>query len=270
MSWLQKEVSLYCSQTDNVGRKCTLGNILFSEFHKNWGDLYELKNLDAGATDYKERKNALKSKLMAFTPAALLENRKTVLQATGLMQLDFDNVAEYDIEELKQAIFKLPFVAFAGRSCSGNALYVLVNIADVARLPEAAEHCFKTFESYGIKCDTSKARNFNDMRFVSYDCNMLIRDEPDALHVPVKKPIPVKRSKVPASDDFNAFEYAFKKVEQKYGSFTPGNRHNFLFTLCCTLRGLNIQRQDAEQWIYENLIQQSEIRTNCIKKGFSY
>jgi hypothetical protein len=211
--WLDKRVSLYDCAADNRGRIVTFREVLLSHFaieHEyyyktypddkvtypkgKWisgevNDLNTMMKLRYGSLE-KSEQVTLKQTMQCFTPAALLKSKKQgcieEVERTGLMQLDFDynDTKEYDIEELKQCVFSLPFVAFCGVSCSGKGFYALVAIAEPSRLNEYAEHCFKVLLEHGIKADTTKGRNINDLRFVSYDGNMLIRETPAPLLIP--------------------------------------------------------------------------------------
>ncbi|KIC89996.1 BT4734/BF3469 family protein [Flavihumibacter sp. ZG627] len=192
--WLEKQVSLYRSVTDNTGRAATLRQILLTECANDIGTITAIRKLDRQEPDYKTKQVALKNRVQCFTPAALLKSKAKgsleIISRSGLMQLDFDpyDIWEYDLEELKNCVFSLPFIAFCGKSVSGDGFYALANIAEPERLKEYAEHCFKVLEGYGIKADTSKGRNPQDLRFISYDANMLIRDNPEALKIPPSKP----------------------------------------------------------------------------------
>jgi hypothetical protein len=190
MEWLKKQVSLYFRQWDKIGRPETLRDILFCHCLEGIEAITELRGLDPEDPEYKVKAKPIKSKLQLFAPAALLETREKekvkVLEYSGLMQLDFDyeGIKQYDIEELKQAVFALPFIAFAGLSCSGNGFFALVAIAEPERLAEYAEHCFKVFAKNNIPVDSSKGRNPQDLRYSSYDSNMLFRDNPEPLRIP--------------------------------------------------------------------------------------
>jgi hypothetical protein len=217
VSWLDKEVSLYNCPADNIGRPATLRDILFTQFaakhdwffkhHEscrwisgNYNDLDTIIDLRTREMTPSE-KIMLKQTMQCYTPAALLKTKKKgeieEISRSGLMQLDFDYAAikYYDIEELKHAVFDLPFVAFCGLSCSGNGFFALVSIAEPYKLKEYAEHCFNILEKEGIPADTTKGRNFNDLRFVSYDANMLVREDPAQLKIkrfntPKLQPLP--------------------------------------------------------------------------------
>jgi hypothetical protein len=214
MSWLNRKVSLYNCLADNVGRPATLREILLTQFgvHHDWYFRHYEQNRWISGTyndldtiiDLRTRemtkaeKLMLKQTLQCFTPAGLLATKKKdqiqVLERSGLTQLDFDYEAikDYDIEELKRAVFELlPFVACCSLSCTGKGFFALIEISEPDKLEHYAEHCFEIFEKYSIPPDTTKGRNIQDLRFVSYDKNLLhtLRDE--------TKPLKIKRFNAP-------------------------------------------------------------------------
>jgi hypothetical protein len=187
--WLDQQVSLYDTYSDNTGRPTSYRDILYAESPRDKSIINSLRGLDRTHPDYKVSKVNLKGKLRCYTPAALLKskakNQVTVIARTGVMQLDFDHgdIHEYDVEELKRAVFSLPFIAFCGLSCSGDGFYALGLIAEPEKLNQYAEHCFDVLLEYGIKADTSKGKKVENLRYVSYDANMLIRENPTPLYV---------------------------------------------------------------------------------------
>ena len=108
MSWMNTQVSLYSTHADNTGRPATFRDVLLDDFARDLPALIKLGKLDR--------------------QAALLESKARgqvqKIHRTGIMQLDFDHesISEYDVEELKQCVFSLPFVGFCGLSCSGDGL----------------------------------------------------------------------------------------------------------------------------------------------------
>ncbi len=201
MKWLQKQVSLYTSHTDNTGRPATFRDILLCDFAEDLPVIIELRKLDRNHPQYVPWKRDVKALLQCYTPAGLLASKAkgklTEIERSGMMQLDFDpeDIHEYDIEELKQAVFSLPFVGFCGLSCSGDGFYALVQIAEPDRLSEYAEHCFNVLKAYGIKPDTSKGKKVENLRYLSYDSNMLIREDPEPLHITHFRGIPAPKKK---------------------------------------------------------------------------
>ena len=190
MKWQAKTGSLYSTHGDRAGRVRTFRQILFSDFGDNISDIVALRNLDRNAPDYEAEKRAIKNKLQCFALNELM-NRKDVVKYSGLMQIDFDSkdCEGYDIEELKQAVFSLPFIAFVSLSCSGDGFYAIAAIAEPEKQKEYALHIFDVLEQYGLSCDKSKGRNYNDLRYVSYDANWLERDEVEPLRITQFKPV---------------------------------------------------------------------------------
>lgn len=197
MKWKDKQVTLYTSHRDTGGRRRTLREVLFSDFGYNINDIVSLRNLDRNAPDYEKHKRELKNRLQCFALNELTD-RKDVVSYSGLMQFDFDkkDCAGYDIGELKQAVFSLPFIAFVSLSCSGDGFYALAAIAEPEKQKEYALHIFGVLKQYGLSCDKSKGRNANDLRYVSYDANWLERDEVEPLritHFKADKAVPVRK-----------------------------------------------------------------------------
>lgn len=193
MSWLDNiQASQYKTHdafADPCGMAATYRQILLCPSHELLTLLIELRNLDHSDPAYKTKKLAIKAMLPCYTPAAWLANRRKglveVIKRTGLLQLDFDyaDILEYDIRELMQCVFSLPFVCFCGLSCSGDGFYALVMIAEPDRLAEYAEHLFAILLEYGIKADTSKGKKVENLRYMSYDSKMLIRENPEPLRI---------------------------------------------------------------------------------------
>jgi VirE N-terminal domain. len=194
--WYDQQVSLYDTHNDRTGRPATIREILFCEFARDLDILITLRSL---SPDEKGKKKALKDTLQGYTPAALLATREhgkvTVIKHTGVISIDFDQLDDYDLDEVKQAIGALPFVGYCGLSASGKGLFALVLIAEPERQREYAEHLFEVFKHYGLPPDTSKGRNVNDLRYVSYDSRPMINDNPEPLRVTFK-PKPLKKQTV--------------------------------------------------------------------------
>lgn len=195
-NWLDKTVSLYKTHADNTGTPTTYRDIFNAKFAKDLPAIISLRKLDRTATDYKIQAKPIKSKLQCYTPAALLESKATgnviELHRTGIMQLDFDekDICMYGLEELKACIFDLTFIGYCGLSCSGGGFYALALIAEPERLSEYAEHCFNVLLKFGIKADTSKGKKVENLRYMSYDANMLLRENPTPLKLRLFKAKP--------------------------------------------------------------------------------
>lgn len=246
--WLDRKVSLYKTHSDNTGKPATYRQVLFTEFARDINIIGALRKLDRGDPNYYKKKKKLRNKLQCFTPAALLASKATgkvkEISRNGIMQLDFDykNIHMYDIEELKHSVFKLPFISFCSLSCSGYGFYALALIAEPDKLTEYAEHCFKIFSKYGIVVDESKGENATDLRYVSYDSNMLIRENPEILRIKhfIKKPQPKLNWSFkpnPNFDDNIIAKRTLNKMITKIAAAPIGTRFNTIRRAAYTLGG---------------------------------
>lgn len=280
MSWMDLQVSLYRTHSDNTGRAATYRDILLTDFAKDLPALIALRKLDRSAPDYKLQAKPFKALLQAYTPAALLASKAAgnviELNRTGLMQLDFDydEIKDYDIRELMQCVFQLPFIAFCGLSCSGYGFYALALIAEPQRLAEYATHCFEILKSYGVNADESKGKKTKNLRYLSYDENMLIRENPEKLQIKhfKAKPAPKKEPAIHSQQNKNkiqqstgnVFSDAMQWVLYKGVQFVDGQKHNYIFHLCSYLVSKGVKKSNAESWIDSNLMKLTEIKSNCI------
>jgi hypothetical protein len=158
------------------------------------------------------------------------------------MQLDFDYdaIKDYNIDELKAAVFDLPFIAFVGLSCSGTGFFALVLIAEPYQLNVYAEHCFEILNKYNIPPDTTKGRNINDLRFVSYDSKMLIREDPQPLKIKSFKRKSVQVVKYPTSNYITTSKNGLvKHCLNLIANCQVGERWGTVQKAAFTLGGLN-------------------------------
>jgi len=209
--WLDWTTSLFKCNADNKGRPRTFRQIHLSDFaidHETYHNInprYKKNSKNPAERYYKItghtndiqnivrvrrneiHKDIIKKTLQCYTPSGYYASKKKgseiLINRLPLLQLDFDNPEGYDLDELKACIFALLFVAFVGLSVSGKALYCFILIAEPERLREYADHLFEVFKSYSITVDTSKGRNATDLRYCSYDANLLIREHPVPLKI---------------------------------------------------------------------------------------
>lgn len=247
-NWLEKQVSLYKSHSDNLGRPATYRDILLSDFGIDLPALMGLRKLDRFAPDYKIKAKPFKSSLQCYTPAALLKSKAAgsviELSRSGLMQLDFDyeEIRDYDIEELKQAVFSLPFIAFCGLSCSGFGFYALALISEPERLADYAAHCFEILKGYGINPDESKGKKPENLRYLSYDANMLYRETPEPLrvtHFKAKQGIKKQYATKPMQNNYSGKNGLLESGLMQLANVVTGQRWATVQKVAYTIGGIN-------------------------------
>lgn len=245
---MDKQVSLYKTHSDNIGKPVSFNHIIKASFGINMKEICQLRKLDISDPEYKIKAAPLKARLQAFTPAALLKSKATgkveLIERTGLMQLDFDygEIKGYDLEGLKRAIFHLPFIAFCGLSCSGNGFFALALISEPERLSDYAEHCFEILKDYGVKPDESKGKKIENLRYISYDANMLWRENPEPLkisHFRRKEAVKPVRTYKHSNYKIKSNDGLVKKLLQEIQTLQPGQRWPNIQRIAFTLGGLN-------------------------------
>lgn len=268
-SWLDFTTRLFSCPADNYGRSRTFRQILFSDFaiehewfftvhdpHKRWisessNDLESIIQIRKGVSD--GDKILLKQTLQCYTPSANYKNKskkeseRILIHTNPILQLDFDKLDNLD--KIKKAIFELPFVGYCGLSVSGNGLFALVLISEPDKLTEYAEHCFTVFDHCGLPADTTKGRNYNDLRFVSYDANGLCREYPQPLKIkrfhPVKKPkIEIQQSYGQVSDNV-LIKWAVKQIQNAQ----EGHRFETVRKVSYTMGGYGFGLDEIKQAI---------------------
>ncbi len=192
-----------------------------------------------------------------------------VVHKTGWVALDIDlkdNPHLYDFEAVKRELSKIVYVAFCALSASGNGVWALIKIKDPNRQKEYFQQLEYDFKQRGVLLDSSKGKNPNDARFLTYDPDAVINRDfriydrlPNLSQVMPKAPVSINHS-----DD--VFEFAMNLVKEKYiYTFThPGDMHNSLAQFCSILNWKGVPRTKAEKYIDENILSLSKITTNCI------
>lgn len=106
--------------------------IMLSDKVKNTCE--QIVNLDTNASDYKEKKEALKRtlpKLMAHASQFYQDTRLTENAIwNGLVCLDYDHLSEQEIEALRTTEPPCPGIILAGRSASKKGVFFIVEVPD--------------------------------------------------------------------------------------------------------------------------------------------
>jgi hypothetical protein len=270
MTWWDLQTSLYDCLADNYGRCRTFRDILLNDFAVPHHWFFKHQPTDKWLSDTdndldtmidirtkeisKEEKPMLKNTLQCYPPSALLGCKKKgmvkIIHKNPILQQDFDNLDKYDIDEVKAALYAIPYVCFVGLSVSGKGLFALLLIEEPEKLEAYAEHCFRYFDSYGLPVDTSKGRNYTDLRFVSYDSKMLFRDDPVALKIKrFNAPKVQKRASVPIKIQGNSglITWAIREVQNAQ----VGQRFEIVRKVAYTLGGHGIGLDEIKQAIRE-------------------
>ena len=165
---LQVEVSMYRNVMDNEGEPYPLEAFLLSDEHK---ELVESIRKGSTPEERHELKETYRHKIPAVTVGGIFEKRdsKHLIKPSGLIGIDIDWKDNVDVMPKVLSILKeLPYIAYAGRSLSGDGYFAIIPIENPSHFKEHYFALEQEMKSYGITLDKS-CKDITRLRFVSYD-----------------------------------------------------------------------------------------------------
>jgi hypothetical protein len=216
----------------------------------------------------KEQRDRLKATLPAITPSGLFSYRakKNLIQHSGFIQIDIDpkgNEAIGNYRDLKKEICKISNIAYCGLSVSGKGYWGLIPIEQPDKHYQYFKLIEKWFKDKGLIIDKAP-KSVSALRGYAYDQDGYFNHAAKPFKRFYIEPERSKKELPTIEKGTDVFQFAQKFALNKAGLFQDGNRHNFIFHLCCYLCYRGISRHDAESWIYTNLMPAYEINSNCI------
>ena len=190
-------VSIYKNVADTAGKNVDLFTVLTTD---KW---QHLTNKVRAQTD-KAKRDKLKQQLLpAFTPSGVFkENERTeagLIQHSGYMCIDIDGDDNKYIADWKNVVHqlgKLPEVAFAGLSASGNGVFAIIPIKHPHRHKEHFKAFEESFKKRGLVIDP-KCGNLSRLRFYSYNEHYHINRDAVPYQPLYKEPIEPKKVYTP-------------------------------------------------------------------------
>ena len=104
---------------------------------------------------------------------------ENILEYSNVLAIDIDKKdnPNIDLNEIAKKIFELPYVFMVSKSISGQGIYVLVLLEDGIYTKEYYTYLTKLWtKQYNIKID-EQCKNIGRKRFISYDDNIMIKDD---------------------------------------------------------------------------------------------
>lgn len=255
-------ISVYRNAKDNKGSK--IGLLRWLEGFERYNPLVDKIRLEPD----KNKRDELKKWLPCITASGLFEKRNEpgLIKHSGFIALDFDKC---EPQEAKQLLAKIKNVFYAGLSASGRGVWALIPL----KHPQHHKLHFKAleadFKAMGLIIDPA-CKDVCRLRFYSYDPDPIFNLEA----VPYEKlkalnpAPPLKQYKYTDKTEVQKFEIALKYCERQGLYLVDGQKHTFLTTFArvCKLQGLAMG--EVENFINNNLINLSDIKSNCISYVF--
>ena len=139
-----------------------LSSILFPERVR--AKVEALRALPYGSAEF----NQAKRQMPCYTPSGVFEvrNSEGLICHSGVLCVEWDKVE--DVDALKDLLGGLPFVYYAGLSCSGRGVFALVKIADPTKHRAYFRALANYFGGIGYKVDES-GKDVCRLRVASWD-----------------------------------------------------------------------------------------------------
>ncbi|MBO5043638.1 MAG: PriCT-2 domain-containing protein [Alistipes sp.] len=139
-----------------------LTSILFSERVR--ARVEALRALPYGSEAFSQAKRSMP----CYTPSGVfsVRNSEGLVKHSGVLCIEWDAVA--DCSELKELLGGLPFVYYAGLSCSGRGVFALVKIAEPTKHREYFKALSEYFGGIGYRVDES-GKDVCRLRVASWD-----------------------------------------------------------------------------------------------------
>ena len=209
----------------------------------------------------RERRNLLKSKLPSVLFSGKFKNRndKSIELHSSFVILDFDHIP--NLRELKQEIFKEPFIRAVWISPSGDGVKALARINQPEKHREHYKSLLKYFEKYEVSADE---KNINQARvaYESWDTGILLKEEGVLSYVDVieqkvyqPKPIPITTVETEQDKIYNNLK---KWISNRGELFVEGNRNNFLMKLAAACNRTGIDRDSALGFLASDFLHGTE------------
>lgn len=179
----QCQVSMYGCAMDTKGKTCSLHGILAEIKKGKWkyitDHLRSIKDED-GQKEYK------KKSIPCFTPSGTFQDRKVLIQHTGIIVLDIDTKDNpgllNECSEHRQALIEDEYTHFLFSSCRGDGLAVGVKIDPAKHLKsfQYLERYYK--EKHELKIDQG-CNDVNRLRFISFDPHLYLNENSKTLQI---------------------------------------------------------------------------------------
>ena len=145
-------------------------SILFSERVR--ARVEALRALSYGSEAFQLAKRSMP----CYTPSGVFEvrNSEGLIKHSGVLCIEWDAVA--DCSELKELLGGLPFIYYAGLSCSGRGVFALVKIAEPIKHREYFRALSEYFGGIDYRVDES-GKDVCRLRVASYDAEPIFNPD---------------------------------------------------------------------------------------------
>jgi hypothetical protein len=191
-----------------------------------------------------EKQKALKATLPCYTVAGVFSTRSNsgLITPSGLACVDLDAAENHDVPYLLNQLKNIPTIAYAGLSCRGKRLFLIIPFATNA-YQKHYDMLIETFTKIGLPMGDNCHRAISQPRLISYNTDdthwFNHHAQPFAKLPPVKK-VHVPKRLTLTTKPSGTFADCVAHTN-KTQSFEKGNRHAYIKALAgyCKWKGLS-------------------------------
>lgn len=142
-------------------------------------ELEYLRNMETDSKEQLEFKDCFPCWYVGGTFPYQKQCDKDIIEYTNLLAIDIDlhGNEDKDFNKIRKEIFELPYVILVSSSIRGNGIYALILVENGIYTKEYYTYLARLWNfKYKFNIDT-QCKNIGRKRFISYDENILIKDE---------------------------------------------------------------------------------------------
>ena len=214
-----------------------LTSVLFSERVR--AKVEALRALPYGSAEF----NQAKRQMPCYTPSGVfsVRNSEGLICHSGVLCVEWDKVE--DVDALKDLLGGLPFVYYAGLSCSGRGVFALVKIAEPTKHREYFKALANYFGGIGYEVDRSGS-DVCRLRVASYDAEPIFNANSEVWNELPRVVAPTYTPRMATATDERLLLAGVEYIT-RYGVDITAGRNNWLSIGSCVKSIMGVEGEDV-------------------------
>jgi hypothetical protein len=270
----------------NHSQNKPLENITLAELHRQliqpdrepFASTVNLIQRLRSTNDPKTEKH-VKGGLVCLTPAGTLSTKEANATAahrnmklSGFMQIDVDaqdNPNMKDAAAVRDKLSEIPYIALAAISARGRGVWGLLALEKPEQFNQYFEQVAEYFKGARVTIDKSKSKNPTELRYFAPDTGAILNTNYKLFPlVAIQKKVAPTAGKAATGASLSELT---QWVSNTTGyTFNEGQKHNFIYWLSYAIRKNGATEAEVYNTIYNNVLSESLIHSNCIQGGVSH
>lgn len=184
-----------------------------------------------------------KRQMPCYTPSGVFEvrNSEGLIKHSGVLCIEWDKVE--NVDALKDLLGGLPFIFYAGLSCSGRGVFALVKIAEPIKHREYFRALSEYFDGIGYEVDRSGS-DVCRLRVASYDAEPIFNPDSEVWNELPQVVAPTYTPRMATATDKRLLLAGMDYIT-RYGVDITAGRNNWLAIGSCVKSILGASGEDV-------------------------